>query len=232
MPAEIIMFAEVNARGLWQKKGDIFLNPYYDKSFPISDINKEYIDRPYCGRSAAVNAILGNIDNGIDDHGNITSAGFHPISRIHRGYPQNISESTRRAFLKYRRKSDVFGISWYSYQELDEFNWKQKTQLIGYLPEEAYIKMKQSNTVPKTWMPYPINNSKFCTISELEMDDILAGNHIRKRDKKLIVKCKFPPMTYEECCPEFIDYALAALYELTLSGKRKRSVRVIFGFRR
>ena len=59
MPAEIIMFAEVNVRGLWQKKGDIFLNPYYDKSFPISDINKEYIDRPYCGRSAEVNLILG-----------------------------------------------------------------------------------------------------------------------------------------------------------------------------
>lgn len=223
MGTDITMFAEVRKNKKWTKVESVFKNPWYREDRVIDEWNRPYTDRPYDGRNYDLFAILADVRNGTGFAGCRTSYGFNPIGTP-KGLPEDITDEVKELLW-----NDGYANSYYTLKELKDYDWDQKVIHVGVISEAQYIEMKRIGKNPDSWSG-DTSGWDIVVVSEDTMDKILNKTISRNDRLKYYVQVDFKPITYRECCYNFLKDTIPALEELVPDGGTEEDVRIIFNF--
>lgn len=223
MGTDITMFAEVRKNKKWTKVGSVFKNPWYREDRVIDEWNRPYTDRPYDSRNYDLFAILADVRNGTGFAGCKTSYGFNPIS-MPKGLPEDITDEVKELLW-----NDGYANSYYTLKELKDYDWDQKVIHVGVISEAQYIEMKRIGKNPDSWSG-DTSGWDIVVVSADTMDKILNKTISRNDRLKYYVQVDFKPITYRECCYNFLKDTIPALEELVPDGGTEEDVRIIFNF--
>lgn len=132
MGCDIHLYVEKrDVLGQWQSADTWEPNKYYedgDEYEPQYTI--PYENRFYSGRNYGLFAILADVRNGVGFAGVKTGKGFNPIAPP-RGLPDMLSEQVRMEADSWN--GDGHNHSWFTLQELLDYDWTQYTDIYGWL---------------------------------------------------------------------------------------------------
>ena len=138
MGCDIHFYVEKNVDGKWISADKWIVDKYMDKK-----VEQELYD----GRNYSLFAILADVRNGYGFAGCKTGEGFKPISSP-RGLPVDMSQEVGN-------RAEMWGLdghshSWLTVEELDSYDWNQKTQKCGWVGAEDFKEWKE-NGIPSSW---------------------------------------------------------------------------------
>ena len=223
MGTDITMFAEVRKNKKWTKVGDVFKNPWYHEDGIIDKWNQPYTDHPYDGRNYDLFAILADVRNGTGFAGCKTSYGFNPISEP-KGLPEDVTDEVRELLW-----DDGYANSYDTLKELKDYDWNQIVTHVGVISEVQYVEMKRTGENPESWSG-DVSGWEIVVVSADTMDKILNKTISRNDRIKYYVQVDFNPITYRECCDNFLEDTIPALEELIPADGTEEDVRIIFNF--
>jgi hypothetical protein len=130
------------------------------------DSNPDYM---YDGRNYDLFAILADVRNGRGFAGCKTGDGFVPIDD-----PRGVPEDASRAYL---RQVENYGIdghshSWFTVQELLDYDWDQETKLSGVVGPKGFVAWKE-NGQPESWCG-GVSGPNVKHVSSSEMESLIA----------------------------------------------------------
>jgi hypothetical protein len=211
MGCDIHIFAEVKNKetNKWEKVGNVFKSCF--------DHVKELQDEPYEGRNYDLFAILADVRNGRGFAGVKTSEGFNPISEP-RGLPEDVSNDVNERSESW--DSDGHSHSYFTVQELLDYDWNQITMKRGYISLQQYNVLKESGEKwPDSWSGGVAGHNIVC-IDEHEVEGYQFEN-----DKKYYINYHWT-ITYKESADFFHDTTIPTLLQLGSPN----NVRIVFWF--
>ena len=235
MGTDIYMIAEV--RNPKTNKWEVVKDPV----FPDSHDPDNLTCVPYTARNYNLFAILANVRNGTGFAGCITGETLNTIAPP-KGYPEDGSDSLKRdlqdhpysyydtpEYEDYPHVCNGYGASYYTLQELLDFNWEQPHRNYGALSEEEFKESVYKGKYPQGWSAEVWGDS-IITVSEQEMRDIIEGRLPKEPGKHYYVHCVFPPRPYATEVGSFYSRTIPALKKLIPEGGTASDVRIIFDF--
>lgn len=209
----------------WEIQGRIFKNPYWDKNRPNKidedgyQWNPEFTMEPFGNRDYDLFAILADVRNGRGFAGIKTSEGFNPISEP-KGIPIDISKEGLEFMNSY--DSDGHSHSYFTVEELKNYDWGQVTVHRGCISMEEYKILRKTNDCPNSWAGY-ISGPDITVVDEDIADLFLNGEKFEKTPTHVNYHWT---STYKDSCIHFLDNTIPELEKLG----EPNNVRIIFFF--
>lgn len=238
MGCDIHMFAEIklnrkSGQYEWKTVGRVFKDNYHTKNEPTymslakgekSDSAYEWNSKltmePYGARNYDVFAMLADVRNGRGFAGCDTGDGFNPIADP-KGVPEDASDYYKQVVEEW--DGDGHSHSYFSMEELDAYDWNQKTKHRGWVGIEEYKVFKEQGH-PNSWSG-GVDGGAVKHITNKEMDEVIAG----------IFVIEGMPYTQVEWESSYLDSAkwfLEAMKDVKKLKKLKgvEDVRIVFFF--
>ena len=196
----------------WKIVEDIFDSPYsFDKGRKINS--------PYDGRNYDLFGILANVRNGSGFAGCDLGNGFNPISRP-KGTPENCSDAGLGFMTRYG--CDGHSHSYFTVQELLDYDWNQVTKSRGYVDIKGYKYFKEYSK-PNMWCG-DSSGSRVVKVANKEMDRLIETNSFDP-EKFYYTQVEWE-VKYSDAAGSFFTETIPKLKELGDPDK----VRIIFFF--
>ncbi len=166
----------------------------------------------YVGRNYNLFAILADVRNGRGFAGVKTGEGFNPIADP-KGIPEDASVGYR--WEADRWEADGHSHSWFTVQELLDYDWNQTTRLQGWVGPSSYITFKEKGS-PDGWCG-AIMGPGISHVSNEEMEKYISSNppksdpYDRVANVYTLVSWE---KSYAECAESFLTETLPALQQL------------------
>lgn len=221
MGCDIHIYAEKRVDGKWVTADKWEPSEYDDGSMCVP------FDEQLCpGRNYQLFAILADVRNGYGFGGVDTGDALVPIDAL-RGLPDDVSTEVKT-------ESDGWGgdghsHSFFTVQELLEYDWTQIATLRGWVTAKAY----------ETWQrcisfrPAPpsscggVSGLSIRHVTESEMRELIKGGVEQSSEDLRSTYCKIHwKISYSQQCPEFWSETIPTLLQI---GKPE-DVRIVFWF--
>jgi hypothetical protein len=180
----------------------------------------------YGSRNYNLFAILANVRNGYGFAGTPTGKGFVPIDDP-RGIPPDASQEYLNEVDRWN--GDGHSHSYFTVQELMQYDWTQTTTLSGWVHASEYATFKR-NGEPNAWAGM-ISGGGIKHISNEEMEakffnpEMNRYDYWQKKDDGSITEIEWS-VTYYHCAGNFLSETLPELWQLGPANK----VRIVFFF--
>jgi hypothetical protein len=198
MGCDIHMWAEIKKpqTNKWEKAGEVFENKYYNPEFPISKFNQPKTEHPYDSRNYDLFAILANVKNGYGFARTDTGDGFVPIS-----FPKGIPQDATLDYISFvdKWRGDGHSHSYFTIDEILDYNWTKKTQKRGWVNYVEYMNFKEKGE-PNNWCS-EIRGPEIKKVSNDEMFELIQRNLINNNYFTYIQW----EVEYWENCKEFLE---------------------------
>jgi hypothetical protein len=216
MGCDIHFYVEFKRNGRWQSADKWrFDDEYADVSYT----NCFYGERNY-----SLFAILANVRNGYGFGGVDTGDGFVPIDKP-RGLPHDVTNQIKES--SDRWDCDGHNHSWFTLQEILEYDWTRVTKKRGVLTLKEYDHWRRSakkrGESPESYAA-EVWSKDACIVSEHKADEILHSISTSNYEK-IYVRCEWE-VAYHKCCYEFWWNTIPRMLAL---GKPE-DVRCVFWF--
>lgn len=235
MGCDIHFFVEKkNSQGVWES-ADKWTTTKYEGEEDYFGV--EWEDRVfYNGRNYALFSILANVRNGYGFAGCDTGDGFVPISP-EKGIPEDACPEYLRMCEQW--EGDGHSHSYFTVQELKDYDWNQKTKIRGFIDLKSWVKWKkEANSINTPYFGSYCGGvdgvnilkipgfhamkiySNFPDNAEAKIQDLYPG-------KSIYIHSEWGEV-YHECAGEFYTKTIPMLEEL--SEGDLQSVRIVFFF--
>ena len=213
----------------WVAVGRVFESSYYDpkeiptitkysKSDEEYESNEKFTVEPYDGRNYDLFAILANVRNGYGFAGVDTGDGFKPIA-MPKGVPNDASKYYK--LLVKQWDGDGHAHSYFTLDELEKYDWNQKTIRRGVVDFKEYKVFKKKGR-PNNW------------------SGAVIGQNVKNVSNKEMEKVKEDPnrsyftqvswiLTYKEAVGSFFTKTIPQLRKLS-KNKDVLDIRILFFF--
>ncbi len=233
MGCDVRFYVERNVNDTWEPvKGP---NPYYGR---YADEPEETLaDWAYDNQNYNLFAILANVRNGRGFAGRDTGNGFIPIA-MPKGLPDDVSPEINKKSEQYG--CDGHSHSYFTLQELLDYDWTQTTKLRGYVGAITYYKWcswdKGKGESPNEWCG-DVGGGLAQKISEQEMSrkiEEVATKELSRHEAIKAIDAKLPhtyclvewEQPYYKTCRGFWSDTIPKLLRLGKPGE----VRIVFWF--
>ena len=239
MGCDIHFFVEKKVNEKWVSADKWTKDKYAEKD--EDPLMVERADEFYGDRNYSLFAILADVRNGFGFAGCDLGEGFKPIASP-RGLPINVSARINKTSDDYG--ADGHSHSWFTVQELLDYDWTQVTLRRGWMQALAYIEWnrwdREHGESPKEWCGGASGGSTE-HISEEEMkkriqelrdkyrfeNDWRLVDKLKETDELCHLYCQVEwKQPYYKCCRKFLSDTLPRLWRL---GKPE-DVRIVFWF--
>jgi len=228
MGCDIHLYVEVYKDGNWISADEWEEVKWNGHKFMDIPYGKAYYD----DRNYNLFAILADVRNGYGFAGVKTGFGFKPIDDP-RGLPFDVSE----ILAKEGDNVDYHSHSWFTVQELMDYDWTQTTELIGVINAPEYLSMRlYEQDRPRTYCA-DVTGKSIIRVDQQEMnklidetikdieDDYSKMEAVKENLGNVYTAVKWS-MHYYECASKFLSHTLPRLWRLGYYDQ----VRIVFWF--
>lgn len=221
MGCDIHFYVEKKVKGKWVAADK------YTKD-EDGNLNVDYDDRFYAGRNYNLFAILANVRNGIGFAGCKTGGGFIPISEP-KGLPEDVSQKVKD--ISDGWDCDGHSHSWFTVKELLDYDWTQKSNLIGVVNAvdfERWNRYDRSQSEPPSNYCGGCFGGSIVHVSEKEMLELIKDKteeEIARDYANHYTQVEWQ-QTYASACANFWSTTMPRLLQV---GKPE-DVRIVFWF--
>lgn len=171
-----------------------------------------YKDLFYSDRNYDVFSILADVRNGVGFAGIPTGEGFTPIA-LPRGLPDNVSPEVKEC--SFELAGDGHSHSYFTIQEIMDYDWLQTTTKTGVVSMEAYERWKHYPAAPSAYSDSVVGPN-ILTVPESELPNEEA-THVQVSWNT----------TYWECAQRFLGELLPKVWKISTDPEK---VRIVFWF--
>jgi len=223
MGCDIHLYVEKKTKDNWKQIKD-FISSYYDPEHEyFSDKKYRNYYTPYSNRNYVLFSILADVRNGYGFAGYDTGNRIEPID-MPRGLPDDVSDSIQEESDNWG--SDGHSHSYFTLQELLDFNWDIKITKRGIVsPSEYKIYKKEGH--PDSWCSN-IAGSNVLIVSEEVIDKYLNHELEPPIDKDIYCRIEWAD-NLKDYCEDFLNKVISQLKERS-AAKDFSDIRIVFWF--